>query len=185
MDAFALIFLALGLAMDAFAVSLCKGLAMKRPSVRSVLIVGLWFGFFQAMMPVIGYFLGKSFYDFISSFAHWVALALLCFIGLNMIREALSDEEEELDDSIGFRTMLLLAIATSIDALAAGISLAMDNSDIMFSAVVIGIVTFAISALGVGIGAKVGERFGSRAEIAGGLILILLGINIVVQHYCA
>lgn len=182
MDLLAVVLIAVGLAMDAFAVALCKGLAMKKPDMRSILIIGVWFGFFQALMPVIGYLLGSSFYDYISDYDHWIAFILLLAIGLNMIREALSGEEEGVDDSIGFRTMLVLAIATSIDALAVGISLAMAGDDIAVSAVLIGVITFAISAAGVKIGSVFGDRFGSKAELVGGVILILIGFNILLEH---
>ena len=182
MDALSLVLIAVGLAMDAFAVAICKGLAMKRPGPKAILAVGLWFGFFQALMPAIGYFLGSSFYDYISDYDHWIAFTLLAAIGLNMIREALSDEEEGVDDSIGFRTMLVLAIATSIDALAVGISLAMTGDDILTSAVVIGVVTLLISAAGVKIGSVFGDRFGRKAELVGGAILILIGLRILLEH---
>lgn len=183
MEYLSVLLIAVGLAMDAFAVAICKGLAMRKPGVKAILVIGLWFGFFQAVMPVIGYLLGSSFYSYISDYDHWIAFALLALIGVNMIREALSGEEEEgVDDSIGFRTMLVLAIATSIDALAVGISLAMTGDDIVQSAVMIGVVTFLISAAGVKMGSLVGDRFGSRAELVGGVILILIGLRILLDH---
>lgn len=183
MEYLSVLLIAVGLAMDAFAVAICKGLAMRKPGVKAILVIGLWFGFFQAVMPVIGYLLGSSFYSYISEYDHWIAFALLALIGANMIREALSGEEEEgVDDSIGFRTMLVLAIATSIDALAVGISLAMTGDDIFQSAVMIGVVTFLISAVGVKMGSLVGDRFGSRAELVGGVILILIGLRILLDH---
>ncbi len=182
MDPLSLLLIAVGLAMDAFVVSICKGLAMKKPSLKSVLIIGLWFGFFQALMPIIGYYLGSSFYDYIADYDHWIAFILLAVIGVNMIREALSDEEEDVDDSIGFRTMLVLAIATSIDALAVGISLAMTGDDILTSAVLIGVVTFLISVVGVKIGSVFGDRFGKKAELVGGTILIIIGARILLEH---
>ena len=182
MDPLSLLLIAVGLAMDAFAVSICKGLAMKKPSLKSVLIIGLWFGFFQALMPIIGYYLGSSFYYYIADYDHWIAFILLAVIGVNMIREALSDEEEDVDDSIGFRTMLVLAIATSIDALAVGISLAMTGDDILTSAVLIGVVTFLISVAGVRIGSVFGDRFGKKAELVGGAILIIIGARILLEH---
>ena len=182
MEYLSVLLIAVGLAMDAFAVAICKGLAMRKPGVKAILVIGLWFGFFQAVMPVIGYLLGSSFYSYISDYDHWIAFALLALIGANMIREALSGEEEGVDDSIGFRTMLVLAIATSIDALAVGISLAMTGDDIVQSAVMIGVVTFLISAVGVKMGSLVGDRFGSRAELVGGVILILIGLRILLDH---
>ena len=182
MDPLSLVLIAVGLAMDAFAVSICKGLAMKKPGLKAILVVGLWFGFFQALMPVIGYYLGSSFYDYIADYDHWIAFILLAVIGVNMIREALSDEEEGVDDSTGFRTMLILAIATSIDALAVGISLAMTGDDILTSAVLIGVITFLISAFGVKIGSVFGDRFGKKAELVGGVILIVIGLRILLEH---
>lgn len=182
MEYLSVLLIAVGLAMDAFAVAICKGLAMRKPGVKAILVIGLWFGFFQAVMPVIGYLLGSSFYSYIFEYDHWIAFALLALIGANMIREALSGEEEGVDDSIGFRTMLVLAIATSIDALAVGISLAMTGDDIVQSAVMIGVVTFLISAAGVKMGSLVGDRFGSRAELVGGVILILIGLRILLDH---
>ena len=182
MDFLSLVLIAVGLAMDAFAVSICKGLAMKRPSPKAIIVVGLWFGFFQALMPLIGYYLGSSFYDYISDYDHWIAFILLAAIGLNMIHEALSGEEDGVDDSIGFRTMLVLAVATSIDALAVGISLAMIGDDIVSSALLIGIVTFLISAVGVKIGSVFGDRFGQKAELVGGVILIIIGLRILLEH---
>ena len=176
-----IILIAVALAMDAFAVSLCKGLAIKRPDLKSVVIIALWFGIFQAIMPVIGYLLGNSMYDLIKDYDHWIAFGLLFLIGANMIRESFS-EEEEMDADIYPIPMLILAIATSIDAFAVGISLAMDGSDIVSSALIIGIITFLISAVGVKIGFKVGSILGKRAELLGGLILIAIGIKIVLEH---
>ncbi len=182
MEFIAVLLIAIGLAMDAFAVALCKGLAMNGISVKNMLIVGLWFGFFQAIMPVIGYFIGASFYSYIENIDHWIAFILLALLGVNMIREALSGDEEAIDDDLGTKTMLLLAIATSIDALAVGISLAMTGDNIVFSATAIGVVTFLISAIGVWIGGKFGDRFGSKAELLGGIILIAMGLRILLEH---
>ena len=168
--------------MDAFAVSICKGLAMRTPKLKEMLIVGIWFGFFQMIMPIIGYYLGSSFHQFISQFDYIVAFILLVLIGLNMIREALSEEEEDQSSDIGFKIMLLLAIATSIDALAVGISLAMDDVSIFEPAAIIGIITMAISMAGVKIGSLVGDRFSSKAEILGGIILVFLGLKILLEH---
>ena len=178
----AVFLIAVGLAMDAFAVSLCKGLAMGKPDIRQMLIVGIWFGGFQALMPVIGYYLGTSFYSYITDFDHWIAAGLLWLIGLNMIRESLSSEEEQMDASLSLRTMLVLAVATSIDALAVGISLAMEGGGIAASAVMIGVVTFAISAAGVRLGGMFGDRYGRRAELVGGLILVVIGVRILAEH---
>ena len=177
-----LFLLAVGLSMDAFAVSVCKGLSMQKLRVKHALIIGLYFGGFQALMPWIGYVLGIRFQGAIKAYDHWIAFILLAAIGLNMIREALSGEEDGVDDSIGFRTMLVLAVATSIDALAVGISLAMTGDDIVSSALLIGIITFLISAVGVKIGSVFGDRFGQKAELVGGVILIIIGLRILLEH---
>ena len=181
MDPVALILIAVGLAMDAFAVSLCKGMAVKKASLKAMLLAGVWFGGFQALMPVIGYALGSSFHGLVSSFDHWIASALLFLIGANMIREALSDEEEEVDGDMGVGTMALLALATSIDALAVGISMAMEEDGIAIPATVIGIVTMAISMAGIKIGSLFGDRFGRKAEAAGGIVLIAIGLKILLE----
>lgn len=181
MDPVALILIAVGLAMDAFAVSLCKGMAVKRATVKTMLLAGIWFGGFQALMPVIGYALGSSFHGLVSSFDHWIASALLFLIGANMIREALSGEEEEVDGDMGAGTMALLALATSIDALAVGISMAMEGDGIVVPAAVIGIVTMAISMAGVKIGSLFGDRFGRKAEAIGGIVLIAIGLKILLE----
>ena len=182
MDLLSVALIGIGLAMDALAVSICKGLAMRTPSLKSMLVVGLWFGSFQAIMPVIGYYLGESFYQYISEYDHWIAFILLLLIGLNMIRESFLSEDEGMDDSIGIRIMFLLAVATSIDAFAVGITLAMDGSDIWLPALIIGIITLAISMAGVRVGSVVGERFGRKAELVGGLILIMIGLKILLEH---
>ena len=182
MDMLTVILMGIGLAMDALAVSMCKGTAMKRSGIRSILIVGIWFGAFQMIMPIIGYYLGSSFYSYIEDYNHWIAFILLAFIGFNMIREAISGEEEGADGDLGFKTMLILAIATSIDALAVGISLAMTGDDIFSSAAIIGMITFLISAFGVKVGNVFGDRFGSKAELVGGIVLILIGVKILLEH---
>ncbi len=182
MELITVLLLAVGLAMDAFAVSICKGLAVRKVTIRTMVIVGLWFGVFQGVMPVIGYVAGSAFYDLISEYDHWIAFILLFLIGANMIREALSDEDEGVDDNLGFRTMLLLAIATSIDALAVGISLAMTGDGIVEPALMIGVVTMIISMFGVWIGSRFGDRYGKKAELVGGVILILIGLRIVLEH---
>ncbi|MBE6779750.1 MAG: manganese efflux pump [Ruminococcaceae bacterium] len=186
MSIFELFVLAVGLSMDAFAVAICKGLATRQLRPRHMLTVGAWFGGFQAIMPLIGYFVGTAFAKYVTAIDHWIALVLLCGIGGNMIKESFEKEEEEQCDSYGFKTMLLMAIATSIDALAAGISLAMDlkgNNTYAFIAVAfIGVITFTLSAVGVKIGNIYGAKFKSKAEFAGGLILILLGVKILLEH---
>ena len=189
MGIFELFILAVGLSMDAFAVAICKGLATRQLKPRHMLITGAWFGGFQALMPLIGYFLGTAFAKYVTAIDHYIALVLLCGIGFNMIKESFEKEEEEEDcgcDSYGFKKMLVMAVATSIDALAAGISLAMDlkgNHTYAFIAVAfIGIITFTLSAMGVKIGNIYGAKFKSKAEFAGGLILILLGVKILLEH---
>ncbi|MBQ8165064.1 MAG: manganese efflux pump [Clostridia bacterium] len=178
-----IILLAVGLAMDAFAVAVCKGLAMKEVKPKNALIIGVWFGGFQMIMPFIGYFLGSRFQQYIESVDHWIAFALLLIIGGNMIREALSKDCEKADGSLGFKKMLVLSVATSIDALAVGIALAMDNTKPIFiTAPAIGVITLVISFVGVYIGSIFGMKYKSKAEFCGGLILILLGIKILLDH---
>lgn len=178
-----LLLLGVGLSMDAFAVSVCKGLAMKKATLKAELTCGIWFGGFQALMPFIGFFLGTLFADAIQAFDHWIAFGLLAIIGGNMLKEAFSDEEESADADLSFKTMLLMAIATSIDALAVGISLAMaGNVNIYVAVVLIGVTTFLLSAVGVAVGNVFGSRYEKKAEIAGGVILILLGIKILLEH---
>lgn len=177
-----LISLAVAVSMDAFAVSICKGLALQKIKLKQYALVGLWFGGFQALMPVIGYFLGGKFMDKISSFDHWVAAGLLAIIGVNMIREALSKDEEKVDKSLDIKTMFMLAVATSIDALAVGISLSVFDINIWFSVLCIGVTTFMFSAVGLKIGSLFGTRHKSKAEFVGGAILIILGIKTVLEH---
>ena len=177
-----LLLISVGLAMDAFAVSVGKGMTLKRVRLSHALNAGGWFGGFQALMPVIGYFVGRSFAEYVVSVDHWIAFGLLTLIGLNMIRETIWGDDEDQDGDFCFRTMLLMAIATSIDALAVGISMAFLNVDIWISVGVIGIVTLLISGAGVYLGAAFGSRLGSKAGIIGGIILIAIGIKIVVEH---
>ena len=175
--------LAVGLSMDAFAVSVCKGLGMKKADLKSGLICGAWFGGFQALMPTIGFFLAMLFADAIEAIDHWVAFVLLALIGLNMLKEALSKEEaEETSADLSVKTMFVMAIATSIDAMAAGISLAMDEANIWLNAACIGITTCVLSAIGVKVGNVFGSRFEKKAQLAGGIILILLGTKILLEH---
>ena len=181
-----LCFIAVGLSMDAFAVSICKGLACREQNLRNNLLAGLYFGGFQGLMPAIGWLLGVRFSDAITSIDHWIAFVLLSFIGASMIRESRSGaEEEELDASFGFRAMLPLAVATSIDALAVGVSFAflgMTGREILGAAALIGAVTFVLSAVGVRVGSVFGSRFKSRAELCGGVILIFIGLKILLEH---
>lgn len=184
MSIFELLLLGVGLSMDAFAVSICKGLAMEKVTLRKAGLVGLWFGGFQALMPLLGFFLGRQFADAIASFDHWVAFGLLGLIGINMIREALSaDDEEDVTDDLSFKTMFLLAVATSIDALAVGVSLSLAGGvNIWLAIAIIGCTTFLLSAIGVKMGGVFGARFEKKAELVGGVILICLGLKILLEH---
>ena len=181
----ALLLLAVGLSMDAFAVSICKGLSMKKATLKAGIICGAWFGGFQALMPLVGYFLGTMFADAIEAVDHWVAFGLLAIIGINMLKEALHKgcDCEEHDADLSAKTMFVMAIATSIDALAVGISLAMaGNVNIITAVLLIGVITFFLSAAGVKIGNIFGSRFEKKAQAAGGIILILLGTKILLEH---
>ena len=183
MDFLSLLLLAVGLSMDAFAVSICKGLAVGKVKAKHMCVVGAWFGGFQALMPTIGYLLGTKFEKYITAVDHWIAFVLLLLIGANMIREALSKSEpEEADASLAFKTMFLMAVATSIDALAVGITFAFLQVNIVPAALTIGATTFIISAIGVKVGSVFGLRYKKRAEIAGGVILCLLGVKILLEH---
>ncbi|MBU3876979.1 manganese efflux pump MntP family protein [Faecalicatena sp. AGMB00832] len=177
-----LFLLAVGLSMDAFAVSVCKGLAMRRITIQKASIVGLWFGGFQALMPLVGYFLGVQFQDKITAIDHWIAFILLGIIGINMVREALSGDCENTSDSLDVKTMFVLAVATSIDALAVGITFAFLQVEIIPAVSFIGVTTFILSAAGVKIGNVFGTKYKAKAELAGGVILILLGIKILLEH---
>ena len=181
--------LAVGVSMDAFAVSICKGLAMKRATLGGMATVGGWFGGFQALMPLIGFFLGTLFAAAIEAIDHWVAFGLLAIIGFNMLKEALEKQEEccccadEHNADLGIKTMFVMAVATSIDALAVGISLAMaGNVNIWLSIALIGATTFSFSAAGVKIGSLFGAAFEKKAQLAGGLILVLIGLKILLEH---
>lgn len=177
-----LFIIAVGLAMDAFAVSICKGLAMRRADGRGMAAAGLWFGGFQALMPVLGYLAGVRFRDAITAVDHWIAFGLLAVIGGNMIREALTEEEEDGDASLSPKAMAPLALATSIDALAVGVGFAFLDVNITAAAGFIGAVTFTLSAAGVKVGSVFGAKYKSRAEMAGGAILILMGTKILLEH---
>ena len=178
-----LLLLAVGLSMDAFAVSVCKGLSTRQLSWKHYLAVGLWFGGFQALMPTIGYFLGSTFESYITAVDHWVAFLLLSFIGANMIREGLSkDEPEERNDSFSFKTMLVLAVATSIDALATGVTFQLTGTNIWMAISLVGCTTFLFSFLGVKVGSTFGAKYQSKAELIGGVILVLMGVKILLEH---
>ena len=175
-----LFILAVGLSMDAFAVSICKGLSLGKIKIKHMCIAGLWFGGFQALMPLIGYFLGSFFADMITKYAHWIAFILLLILGANMIKEALGDEEK-VDASMDIKNMFLLAIATSIDALAVGFTFAFLQVNIIPAVSFIGVVTFVCSAIGVKIGSIFGSKYQSKAEICGGVILILIGLKVLLD----
>ncbi len=182
MNIFELFLLAVGLSMDAFAVAICKGLALKKTDGKSMALVGVWFGGFQALMPVAGYLVGVQFKEAITAVDHWIAFGLLAVIGGNMIREAVSGGEEAEDASLAPKNMLPLALATSIDALAVGVGFAFLDVNIGAAAGFIGVVTFLLSAAGVKVGGVFGAKYKNRAEIAGGVILILLGTKILLEH---
>jgi putative Mn2+ efflux pump MntP len=179
------VLIAIGLSMDAFAVSITLGLSVKKPTVKEILTPGLFFGFFQALMPAVGYFAGIHFVNKIQNFDHWIAFALLGFIGGKMIKESLSKENEPKEqnkNSFQFIRMLVLAIATSIDALAIGITFALLNVNIIRAIIITGITTFFISMGGVKLGNIFGLKFKSKSEFLGGAVLIILGIKIVIEH---
>lgn len=188
-----IILLAVGLSMDAFAVSVCKGLAIPKINLKKAAICGIWFGGFQALMPMIGYLLGAGFTGYITGITPWIAFVLLSLIGGNMIKEAVSKEEEKANDSLGFKVMLTMAVATSIDALAVGVTFACvpvsimnfvgDLLNTLLGAVIIGVTTFVLSCIGVKIGNIFGLKYKSKAELAGGIILICLGIKILLEHF--
>lgn len=183
MSLLSLFFLAVGLSMDAFAVAICKGLATQKVTVGKAVTVGLWFGSFQALMPAIGYLVGYRFQAKITAIDHWIAFLLLLIIGGSMIRESFSKEETEENDSLAFKEMLLLAIATSIDALAVGITFAfLPDVPVLPAVAFIGIITFLLSAFGMKVGNVFGTRYKSKAELAGGIILILIGSKILIEH---
>lgn len=172
----------ISLAADAFAVSICKGLSMKKYEVKKGLIIGLYFGAFQGLMPIIGYLLGTTFESLITSIDHWIAFVLLLTIGANMIRESLSIDEETNNDKIDIKTMLPLSIATSIDALAIGITFSFLKANITIATITITTITFVLSFIGTKIGNKFGTKYKSKAEFTGGLILIVIGIKILLEH---
>lgn len=179
-----IVLLAVSLAMDAFAVAICKGLAMQKLSVRNMVIVGAWFGTFQALMPTIGYFLGSAFEDKITAIDHWVGFALLAIIGINMIRESREcdcEAEANANDSLEVKEMFMLAVATSIDALAVGITFAFVEMNVLLAVILIGVITFTISMFGVKIGNVFGTKYKSKAEFAGGTVLIFLGVKMLLE----
>ena len=176
-----LFILAVGLSMDAFAVSICKGLSLCKIKPKHMCIAGAWFGGFQALMPLIGFLVGSIFSDLITKYDHWIAFVLLAIIGGNMIKESLEKEEESCDISMSPKSMFLLAIATSIDALAVGVTFAFLHVNIVPAVIFIGVVTFTCSALGVKIGSIFGTKYKSKAELFGGLVLILIGLKLLLE----
>ena len=182
MGAIEILLISIGLAMDAFAVSVCKGLAMRKMSWKKAITIGLYFGAFQAIMPTIGFSLGTTFERFITNVDHWIAFILLVGIGINMVKEAFNKESENRNDNVDVKTMLVLSIATSIDALAIGITFACLKIHIVMPVITIGLITFIISVIGVKIGNRFGDKYEKKAEIMGGVILILLGIKILLEH---
>lgn len=177
-----IVLLSIGLAMDAFAVSICKGIQMKKMNWRKAIIIGLWFGGFQASMPTIGYFLGTTFESVVTSIDHWIAFALLEIIGGNMLKESFSNEESDGNDDVGVKTMFFLAVATSIDALAVGITFAFFKVNLLLAISLIGVISFILPVFGTKIGNRFGDKYKSKAEFVGGMILVLLGIKILLEH---
>ena len=178
-----LLVIAVGLSMDAFAVAICKGLAVGKVKISHMLLAGLWFGGFQGLMPLIGFFLGTTFANAINAYDHWIAFVLLCFIGGKMIKESFEKEENDTNASFAFSTMLVMAIATSIDALAVGVTFALlPNCNIWLAVSFIGLITFAFAVLGVKIGSVFGAKYKSRAELLGGVILVCMGLKILLEH---
>lgn len=183
MSVFSIILVAIGLSMDAFAVSVCKGLKMKTIDYGKTLLIGLFFGGFQAIMPIIGWLIGYKFQQHIERIDHWIAFLLLAFIGAKMIYESFKPDEDNSPDTLRLSELFILAIATSIDALAVGITFAILNDiNIFFSAAVIGLITFILSVIGVGVGNKFGAFYKNKAELTGGIILMILGLKILLEH---
>lgn len=176
-----LFILAVGLSMDAFAVSICKGLSLGNIKVKHMCIAGAWFGGFQALMPLIGYFLGSFFAESITKYSHWIAFILLLYLGVSMMKESMDKEVEELNNCMDIKTMFLLAVATSIDALAVGVTFAFLEVAIVPAISFIGVVTFVCSAVGVKIGSLFGTKYKSKAELFGGLVLVLIGVKILLE----
>lgn len=182
MDFIAILLISVALSMDAFAVSICKGLAMNRPTPKQYVTIVLWFSLSHVIAISLGYCLGGAFHSYITEYDHWIAFILLLIIGLNMVRESFSDEEEGLDADTGYKIMLPLSVAISIDALAIGISLAMDSTGLFVPAAMVGITVAVISTIGMRIGSAIGGRYGSRAEFVGGVVLVLIGVKILLEH---
>lgn len=177
-----LILIAIGLGMDAFAVSICKGISMPKMNWKKAIIIGLYFGIFQAVMPVIGYTLGKAFENLVTSIDHWIAFGLLLIIGIKMLIDAFKDDNVSVNDSVNWKVMIILAIATSIDALAVGITFAFLQVNLLLAVLIIGIITFILCVIGTKIGNNFGNKFENKAEILGGIVLILIGVKILLEH---
>lgn len=171
----------IGLSMDAFSVAICKGLSMKKVNLKNMCIVGLYFGLFQAIMPILGFLLGSTFYSFVDKIDHYLSFILLGIIGFNMIKESFSLKDEVSDDSLSFKSMFILAIATSIDALAVGVTFSFEDVNIFLAITIIGITTFILSSIGVKIGHVFGSKYKKKAELLGGIILIIIGIKILIE----
>ena len=178
-----IVLIGIGLAMDAFAVSVCKGLSIKQIKNKQILKISLYFSIFQAIMPIIGFHLGTTFSMLIQNFNNWLAFILLSFIGINMIKDSFDEDIEKKNEKIDFKTMIILALATSIDALTVGITFSFFNTNIIFSALTIGLITFILCFIGVKIGNKFGSKLQNKAGIAGGIILILIGLKILLQKH--
>ena len=182
MNILEILLISIGVGMDAFSVAICKGISMKKMEWKKAIIIGLYFGGFQTLMPLLGYVLGKGFEDIVTSVDHWIAFTLLAIIGINMIRETFNENKENMDDSVSFKSMFILAIATSIDALAIGITFAFLKVNILIAVFMIGTITFILSVFGTKLGNKFGDKFGPKAEFVGGIILILIGTKILLEH---
>jgi len=182
MGIFEIILIGISLSMDAFAASVCKGLSIKKNTYKTNVIIALYFGIFQAVMPLIGYLLASTFQNILFKIDHWIAFVLLSIIGIKMIIDSFDTSKEKIDAEIGFKSMLILSIATSIDALAIGITFAFFEINILLTVIIIGIITFLLSFIGVKIGNKFGIKFQNKAEILGGIILILIGTKILLEH---
>ena len=177
-----LILIAIGLGMDAFAVSICKGISMSKMNWKKAIIIGLYFGIFQALMPVIGFTLGKAFENLVTSIDHWIAFELLLIIGIKMIIDAFKEDNVSVNDSVNWKVMIILAIATSIDALAVGITFAFLQVNLLLAVSIIGIITFILCVIGTKIGNNFGNKFENKAEILGGIVLIFIGVKILLEH---
>ena len=177
-----LLLLSVGLGMDAFAVSVCKGISMKKMDWKKAIIIGLYFGGFQVLMPVIGYFLGSALESLITNIDHWIAFILLGIIVGKMIKDSFADESDNCNDDVSFKTMFVLAVATSIDALAIGITFAFLNVNLILAITIIGVITFILAVIGIKIGNRFGDKYQNKAELVGGIILALLGIKILLEH---